>query len=83
MGFISIIPLSYGDKFHFFWKKQEVSQQKQACEGEHAGSVSSKQNTENEATKPNSVSPVEITQSDFEVGDKFPEFALQSSSGEV
>ena len=80
---ISIIPPSYGGKIHFFWKKQEVSQQKQAYEGEHAGSVSSKQNMENEATKPNSVSPVEITQSDFEVGDKFPEFSLQSSPGEV
>lgn len=80
---ISIIPPSYGGKFHFFWKKQEVSAQKQDRKGEYAGSISSKQNTENEAQKLNVVSPVEITQPDFEVGDKFPEFALQSSSGEI
>ena len=80
---ISIIPPSYGGKIHFFWKKQEVSYQKQAREGAHADSGNSKQKTENKATESNSVSRVEITQSDFEVGDKFPEFALQSSSGDL
>ena len=33
---ISIIPPSYGGKFHFFWKEQEVSSQKQDRKGEHA-----------------------------------------------
>ena len=80
---ISIIPPSYGGKFHFFWKKQGVSSQKQDRAGEHAGSVSSQQNTETAAKKRNSVSPVEIIQTDFNVGDKFPEFALQSSSGDL
>ena len=67
----------------FFWKKQEVSAQKQDREEEHTDSGSSNHNTENEATKSNPVTRVEITQSDFQVGDKFPEFALQSSSGDV
>ena len=80
---ISIIPPSYGGKFHFFWKKQGVASQIQARAGEHAGSVSAQQNTENEAKQRKSVSPVEIIQTDFNVGDKFPEFALQSSSGDL
>ena len=80
---VSIIPPSYGGKFHFFWKKQEVSVPKQAHEKERADTLISTQSAENKAKTSNSDSPVEITQSNFEVGDTFPEFSLQSSSGEV
>ena len=80
---VSIIPPSYGGKFHFFWKKQEVSAPKQAREEERADTLNSKQSAENKAKTGNSGSPVEITQSKFEVGDTFPEFTLQSSSGDM
>lgn len=80
---ISIIPPNYEGKFHFFWKKQKVSSPKKAHEAENADTIGSKKNIENEATKNISVSIVENTQSDFEVGDTFPEFSLQSSSGDV
>ena len=80
---ISIIPPSYGGKFHFFWKKQKVSSHKKAIEAERAETKNSDQNAENEPETRDTVSPREITQSDFEVGATFPEFALQSSSGDV
>ena len=81
---LSVVPPQYGGKFVFFWKTLEATSSIGDLSKPDQDAMSRTRKKPQE-TRPKTVSrlQVEAVQNGFDVGDKIPEFELQSTSGEL
>ena len=81
---LSVVPPQYGGKFVFFWKTLEATSSMGDLSKPDQDAMSRTQGKLQE-TRSKTVSrlQVEAVQNGFDIGDKIPEFELQSTSGEL
>ena len=81
---LSVVPLQYGGKFVFFWKTLEATSRMGDLSKPDQDAMSRAQEKSQETrSKTLARLQVEAVQNDFDIGDKIPEFELQSTSGEL
>ena len=81
---LSVVPLQYGGKFVFFWKTLEATSSMDDLSKPDQDAMSKAQEKPQE-TRSKTIAglKVETVQNGFDIGDKIPEFELQSTSGEL
>ena len=81
---LSVVPPQYGGKFVFFWKTLEATSSMDDLSKPDQDAMSKAQEKPQE-TRSKTIAglKVETVQNGFDIGDKFPEFELQSTSGEL
>ena len=80
---LSVVPPQYGGKFVFFWKTLEATSSMDDLPKPDQDAMSKAQEKPQE-TRSKTIAglQVEAVQNGFDIGDKIPEFELQSTSGE-
>jgi len=81
---LSVVPPQYGGKFVFFWKTLEATSSMDDLSKPDQDAMSRAQEKPQE-TRSKTIAglKVETVQNGFDIGDKIPEFELQSTSGEL
>ena len=81
---LSVVPPQYGGKFVFFWKTLEATSSMDDLPKPDQDAMSKAQEKPQE-TRSKTIAglKVETVQNGFDIGDKIPEFELQSTSGEL
>lgn len=81
---LSVVPPQYGGKFVFFWKTLEATSSMDDLSKPDQDAISRAQEKPQE-TRSKTIAglKVETVQNGFDIGDKIPEFELQSTSGEL
>ena len=81
---LSVVPPQYGGKFVFFWKTLEATSSMDDLSKPDQDAMSRAQDKPQE-TRSKTIAglKVETVQNGFDIGDKIPEFELQSTSGEL
>ncbi|MDB4593928.1 peroxiredoxin [Paracoccaceae bacterium] len=81
---LSVVPPQYGGKFVFFWKTLEATSSMDDLSKPDQDAMSKAQEKPQE-TRSKTIAglKVETVQNGFDIGDKIPEFELQSTSGEL
>ena len=81
---LSVVPPQYGGKFVFFWKTLEATSSMDDLSKPDQDTMSKAQEKPQE-TRSKTIAglKVETVQNGFDIGDKIPEFELQSTSGEL
>lgn len=81
---LSVVPPQYGGKFVFFWKTLEATSSMDDLSKPVQDAMSRAQEKPQE-TRSKTIAglKVETVQNGFDIGDKIPEFELQSTSGEL
>ena len=81
---LSVVPPQYGGKFVFFWKTLEATSSMDDLSKPDQDAMSRAQGKPQE-TRSKTIAglKVETVQNGFDIGDKIPEFELQSTSGEL
>lgn len=81
---LSVVPPQYGGKFVFFWKTLEATSSMDDLSKPDQDAMSREQEKPQE-TRSKTIAglKVETVQNGFDIGDKIPEFELQSTSGEL
>jgi peroxiredoxin Q/BCP len=81
---LSVVPPQYGGKFVFFWKTLEATSSMDDLPKPDQDAMSKAQKKPQE-TRSKTIAglQVETVQNGFDIGDKIPEFELQSTSGEL
>ena len=81
---LSVVPPQYGGKFVFFWKTLEATSSMDDLSKPDQDAMSKAQEKPQE-TRSKTIAglQVEAVQNGFDIGDKIPEFELQSTSGEL
>ena len=77
---LSVVPPQYGGKFVFFWKTLEATSSMDDLSKPDQDAMSRAQE---KPSKNIAELQVETVQNGFDIGDKIPEFELQSTSGEL
>lgn len=81
---LSVVPPQYGGKFVFFWKTLEATSSMDDLSKPVQDAMSRAQEKPQETqSKTIAELQVETVQNGFDIGDKIPEFELQSTSGEL
>ena len=81
---LSVVPPQYGGKFVFFWKTLDATSSMDDLSKPDQDAMSKAQEKPQE-TRSKTIAglKVETVQNGFDIGDKIPEFELQSTSGEL
>ncbi|MDB2609926.1 peroxiredoxin [Paracoccaceae bacterium] len=81
---LSVVPPQYGGKFVFFWKTLEATSSMDDLSKPDQDAMSKAQEKPQE-TRSKTIAglQLETVQNGFDIGDKIPEFELQSTSGEL
>ena len=81
---LSVVPPQYGGKFVFFWKTLEATSSMDDLSKPDQDAMSKAQEKPQE-TRSKAIAglQVEAVQNGFDIGDKIPEFELQSTSGQL
>ena len=81
---LSVVPPQYGGKFMFFWKTLEATSSMDDLSKSDQDAMSKAQEKP-QVTRSKTIAglQVETVQNGFDIGDKIPEFELQSTSGEL
>ena len=81
---LSVVPPQYGGKFVFFWKTLEaISSMDDLSKPDQDAMSRAQEKPQETRSKTIAELQVETVQNGFDIGDKIPEFELQSTSGEL
>ena len=81
---LSVVPPQYGGKFVFFWKTLEaISSMDDLSKPDQDAMSRAQEKPQETRSKTIAGLKVETVQNGFDIGDKIPEFELQSTSGEL